>query len=109
MNFSTATGDTEDAMSYAAAFVIGAKVAPNFGLEAGVGYMKNEVDGVDGAGDREGDAITYYLQAPITLAPGVFIVPEISVFDLGDNEIKGSPDVDNGQLITYGAKFQINF
>ncbi len=109
INYSLATGDTEDATTYAVALVVGAKVAPNFGLEAGVGYLKNEVDGVDGAGDREGDAMTYYIQAPITLAPGVFVVPEISVFDLGDNETDGATDVDNGMRIAYGAKFQINF
>ena len=101
--------DTEDATTWAAAFIVGAKINPNFGLEAGVGYMKNEVDLIGTSGSMEGDAITYYFQAPITLAPGVFVVPEISIFDLGDNETTGSTTVDNGTRITYGAKFQINF
>jgi len=104
-------GDTEDAKSYAAALIAGAKFSDMVAIEAGVGYMKNEVDTV-GAGSvtQEGDAMTYYVQAPITLAPGVFIVPEITIFDLGDddNGISGGK-IDNGQVTTYGAKFQINF
>jgi hypothetical protein len=106
-----AGSDTEDATSYAAALVAGAKFSDMVAIEAGVGYMKNEVDTV-GAGSvtQEGDAMTYYVQAPITLAPGVFIVPEISIFDLGDsdNGVSGGK-IDNGQVTTYGAKFQINF
>ena len=103
--------DTEDATTFAGALAIGAKFTDMVAIEAGVGYMKNEVDVVGGTATQEGDATTYYVQLPITLAPGVFIVPEISVFDLGedDNGVAGTPNVDNGQAVYYGAKFQINF
>jgi hypothetical protein len=43
------------------------------------------------------------------MAPGVFIVPEIGRFDYGDNEVAGVPSVDQGDVMYYGAKWQINF
>lgn len=102
--------DTEDATTFAGALAIGAKFTDMLAIEAGVGYMKNERDNF-GTGTSEGDATTYYVQLPITLAPGVFIVPEVSVFDLGEDDdgVAGTPNADNGQAVYYGAKFQINF
>jgi hypothetical protein len=46
---------------------------------------------------------TYYVQSTITLAPGVFITPEIGMFD-GKEDGAG-----NFETMYYGAKWQINF
>jgi len=100
---------TEDATTYQAAVVVGAKISNALKVEGGFGYGKNQRDLVGAAGDTEVDYMSYYVQLPITLAPGVFITPEISVFDFGDTDTTGTASVDNGQAIFYGAKFQINF
>jgi len=100
--------DTEDAQSYAAALIVGANLSDMVALEGGIGYMKNEVDNAGGSGKTEGDATSYYVQATITLAPGVFVVPEVSIIDLGEDKVNGTT-TDNGQIVFYGAKLQINF
>jgi len=102
---------TEDATSYAAALAVGSKFNDMVAIEAGIGYIHSEVDDATPGSNVTGEqsCTTYYVQLPITLAPGVFIVPEISIFDLGDVKVTGDPDTDMGQVAYYGAKFQINF
>jgi len=102
---------TEDATTYAAALAIGSKFNDMVAIEAGIGYIHSEVDDPTPGSNvtAETAATTYYVQLPITLAPGVFVVPEISIFDLGDGEITGLTSADQGQVAWYGAKFQINF
>jgi len=69
-----------------------------FGLEAGYGVQQTELDQ---ANSQKLEVASYYLQAPITMAPGVIIVPEIGVIDYNEA---------NEDKITYfGAKWQINF
>ena len=104
----TTGDDTEEATTIGAALAVGAKFTSSVGIEAGVGIIQSSV--TDGAtdGDLEGDAMSYYLQVPITLAKGVFIVPEISVFDNGEDDNDGTV-TENGKLTVFGAKFQINF
>jgi len=91
----TTVQDT-DAFGYS--LVVGYTVNDMFGLEAGFGYQETELDI---AGTVTNEVNTYYVQAPITMAPGVFVVPEVGVLDYKEaNESK----------TTYiGAKWQINF
>jgi len=65
-------------------------------LEAGYGYMKTEYD--TNNADKE-DVASYYLQAPITLASGVFVIPEVGMVDYQDQD----------EIAYFGAKWQINF
>lgn len=65
-------------------------------LEAGYGYMETEYDDEDGE-----DVASYYLQAPVTLAPGVIIVPEVGMVDYQED--------DQDEITYFGAKWQINF
>ena len=74
----------------------GYKINDTFTVEAGYGFVQTELDDND---DDEG--ATYYINTTITLAPGVFVVPEVGFFD----------GKENGDLETfyYGMKWQINF
>lgn len=69
-----------------------------FGLEVGYGYVEEDYNNTTALED---EACTYYIQAPITLAPGVTVVPEIGAYDYKEN---GQQDT-----VYYGAKWQINF
>jgi hypothetical protein len=87
-----------EALGYAIA--AGFKANDMFAFEAGYGYV--EVEEMGGALD-DNEVQTYYVQSTITLAPGVFITPEIGMFD-GEEDGAG-----NFETLYYGAKWQINF
>ena len=94
--------DTNDTTTLMAALVGGLKVSDMLAFEAGLGYRK---DATDGGGPRNTAPMAIYLQSVITLAPGVFIIPEVGYYDY-DNNADGD---DAGTLIYGGAKWQINF
>ncbi len=84
--------------------VFGAMIAAGFTLndmfnfEVGYGYVATEYD-VDGS--NKDKAQSYYLNSTVTLAPGVFFVPEMGRID-GDEG--GDTETDY-----FGIKWQINF
>ncbi|MFH2061091.1 MAG: porin [Pseudomonadota bacterium] len=84
-------------------FLVSARAKFNgmFSLEAGYGKLNTELDI---AGSVEDDSKTYYLQAGITLAPGVSITPEIGCVDY-ERTTAGANDKTNYAAI----KWQINF
>jgi hypothetical protein len=97
------TDDTNDAINWSAMLVAGLNFTPQLKFEAGFGYRYDDPD-VDDV-----DEITQwetYLQSVITLAPGVFLVPEVGYYDRGDNPINGD---DQGYAWYAGAKWQIDF
>lgn len=94
--------DVEDTDSYGGAVVANYKANDMLSFELGAGYVNNESD-VSGAEDDDG--MSYYGNAVITLAPGFFIVPEVGVFDFGDDNTGAS----EGKQTYAGAKWQINF
>lgn len=77
--------------------VAGFKANDMFSFEAGYGYAETELDGAA----AEDEVATYYLQATVTLAPGVFVVPEIGIID--------GEETGDEELTYFGAKWQINF
>ncbi|MBC2695066.1 MAG: hypothetical protein HF982_07295 [Desulfobacteraceae bacterium] len=81
---------------------IGVKFSDVVCAELGCGYISFE-DDFDNAEDDE--ALAIYLQAPITLAQGVTIVPEIGRYDYKDDR----SGADQGDETYFGAKWQINF
>ncbi len=97
------TDDTNDAKSWSAMLVAGLKFSDTLKFEAGFGYRNDDADrkGVD-------DAVAWetYLQAVITLAKGVSLIPEIGYIDFGDNP---ATDADVGYRWYAGAKWQIDF
>ncbi|MEE8540297.1 MAG: hypothetical protein V3S66_01445, partial [Desulfobacterales bacterium] len=78
---------------------VGFKATDMLSFEGGFGYYLHD----EAAGDNDG--MSYYVQAVISPAPGVYIIPEIGVQDDLDDA-----GVDASTANTYfGAKWQINF
>ncbi len=76
-------------------------------LEAGGGYLRSK-----GQQDNDLGNTLYqlYLQAAMTLAPKVYLIPEIGYIDYGKERIGDSVSAtDLGDLWYAGAKWQINF
>ena len=73
-----------------------------FGVEVGYGYQQTEFDT---SGSEEDEVQSYYIQFPITLAPGVHIIPEVGVVDYEDDSAGNGED----EVTYFGAKWQINF
>lgn len=102
------TGNSvQDADRVGGALVVGFKVNDMFTLEGGYGMVNDEVkaEGVT----AKTSISTYYIQAAITLAPGVVIIPEYGLMDMGDLEVTGVADQDLGNVSYIAAKMQINF
>jgi hypothetical protein len=83
------------------------KINDMLGVEGGIAYKAQSLD-IPGT-KIERKVMAYYAQLPITLADGVFIVPEVGMYDFGDLEVTGLPDTELGSVTYFGAKWQINF
>jgi hypothetical protein len=94
--------DVKDTTSYSAMLVAGLKFTDTLTFEVGGGYLANDpdVDDVD-----KDECWTIYGQAVITMAPGVFLIPEAGYLDKMDN-FAGE---DEGYQWYAGAKWQIDF
>lgn len=97
-----AAGDVVDTDTLGWLVVCGFKVSDMLTIEGGYGAIESELD-ASGADADEG--AQYYINASITLAPGVYVVPEIGVRDFKDS----AGGADEGDLTYFGAKWQINF
>ena len=73
-------------------------------FEAGIGYRQDNASNAPGYSQKVEEVVTY-LQAMITMAPGVFLCPEVGYYWYGDN----TAGVDTGNLWYAGAKWQIDF
>jgi hypothetical protein len=83
-------------------------------LEASVGYLKSDSDDyrlADGQSvNFKNTYLEYYLQAVITMAKGVYVIPEVGFRDYGKLEGNpAEPNQDLGGLFYAGAKWQIDF
>jgi hypothetical protein len=93
--------ETVDNDSYGLLGVVNFKATDALSFEVGYGYLQHELDGAVEADDTTSG----YVNAVITFAPGVFIVPEIGMVDYGNS----STGADQGDDFYFGAKWQINF
>jgi hypothetical protein len=93
---------TDDVDSLMGALVAGFKFTDQLTFEGGFGYRD---DDPDAPGQDNDEQFSYYLQAVISLAPGVWIIPEVGYYDLKD-DINGD---DEGDFLYLGAKWQIDF
>ncbi len=89
-----------DSLGYV--IVAGMKINDTFSFEAGYGYAEGELDQ---SGSNKDDLASYYIQSTVTLANGVFFVPEIGVVD----NKKDNAGNDQSEIVYYGIKWQINF
>ena len=96
-------GDIRDNNGYGGVASIGVKINDVIGVEAGYGYVSGEDDPV--GKNHNDEAWAAYLQAPITLAQGVTVVPEIGHYDYEESDT----NADQGHESYFGAKWQINF
>jgi len=96
-------GDIRDNNGYGGVASIGVKINDVIGVEAGYGYVTGEDDPV--GKNHNDEAWAAYLQAPITLAQGVTVVPEIGHYDYEESDT----NADQGHESYFGAKWQINF
>jgi hypothetical protein len=95
--------DTNDTNTAMAALVGGIKVSDMLAFEAGFGYRH---DATDGGFQYDTSPWAAYVQSVITLAPGVYVIPEIGYYDFDDSYVNGQ---DTGDFFYAGAKWQINF
>jgi hypothetical protein len=98
-----AAGDIKDTTTMGFTLVAGFTISDMLGVEAGYGYTVNSYDST--ISSKDDPAMAYYIQMPITLADGVFIVPEVAKYDFD----KDNAEVKEGNRLYLGAKFQINF
>jgi hypothetical protein len=97
-----ANGGTNDAVSYMLGGVAGMQLTEHLKVELGAGYRN---DDPDTPGSDNDDFWQGYAQAVITLAPGVYLVPEVGYQDFMDD----ASGEDEGYDWYAGAKWQIDF
>jgi len=97
-------GNVYNAIDYQALIVPALKFTDTLRFEAGFGYRMDQVNGAPGYSQKDGSWVAY-LQAMITMAPGVFLCPEIGYIDYMDS-VSGD---DQGYKWYAGAKWQIDF
>ncbi|MDA3918520.1 MAG: hypothetical protein PF690_16315 [Deltaproteobacteria bacterium] len=90
--------DTDDNDIFGYVLVVGGKINDMFSVEAGYGSAEQELNS---STTGEDEVSAYYLNSTITLAPGVFVVPEIGMIDAEEDG--------QTELTYFGAKWQINF
>ncbi len=94
--------DVDDSTSMMAMLVAGLKFSDTVNFEVGAGYRSDEPDV---SGTDEDESWEAYGQVVLTLAPGVFLVPELGYIDFMDDTAGN----DQGSQFYAGAKWQINF
>jgi len=109
--FNPAGTDVNDMTGWGGLAVLGYKVSDMVTLEAGYGMLDYSGDNgtTVGGPDREDTNQSYYIQAKITLAPGVYMVPEIMVFDKDEYKTDAGATVEEATQTTFGIWWCINF
>jgi hypothetical protein len=95
----------KDATGFGFVAAVGYKVNDMFTLEASYGSLSTEQDT---ALDNEDDANVWGLMAKITVAPGVYIIPE---FIMQDNKdvVNDGVSTEQGDATIFGVFWMINF
>jgi len=96
--------DIANVYTLQALFVPALKFTDTLRFEAGFGYRQDNADGAPGYSQKD-ELWVAYLQAMITMAPGVYLCPEVGYYDFMDG-VDGS---DQGNQWYAGAKWQIDF
>ncbi|HSO63450.1 MAG TPA: hypothetical protein VLR50_20620 [Desulfobacterales bacterium] len=96
--------DIADVYTLQALFVPALKFTDTLRFEAGFGYRQDNADDAPGYSQKD-ELWVAYLQAMVTMAPGVYLCPEVGYYDFMDGR-NGNSD---GQQWYAGAKWQIDF
>jgi hypothetical protein len=97
--------DVEDFDTIQATLVAGLKVSDMLSFEAGAGWRYDDPDDAPSGRDNETTTWAFYGQSVISLAPGVYLVPEIGYYDYDES----ATEADLGDQWYAGAKWQIDF
>jgi hypothetical protein len=97
--------DLKDATAFGAVAALGWKVNDMFTLEGSYALLNSEVDT---ALDNEDDATVWGLMAKITMAPGVYIIPELIFQDNKDVKTNGVA-TEQGDATIFGVFWRIDF
>jgi hypothetical protein len=96
--------DIKDVYTLQALLVAALKFTDTLRFEAGFGFRQDNADGAPGFSQKDELWVTY-LQALITMAPGVYLAPEVGYYDYLDG-VNGDSQ---GYQWYVGAKWQIDF
>jgi hypothetical protein len=96
--------DIADVYTLQAMIAPALKFTDTLRFEAGFGFRQDNADGAPGFSQKDELWVTY-LQAMITMAPGVFLCPEVGYYDYMDGR-NGNAE---GNMWYAGAKWQIDF
>ena len=96
--------DTNDVDTLGGIVVAGMKVSDMLSFEGGFGYIQDDPDTPNGF-DEKTKRWSAYINSTIAMAPGVYIVPEVGMYEFGNNP----EDEDQGSQFYLGAKWQIDF
>ena len=97
--------DLKDATAWGAVAALGWKVNDMFTLEGSYAMLNSEVDT---ALDNEDDSTVWGLMAKITMAPGVYIIPELIFQDNKDVKTAGVA-TEQGDATIIGVFWRIDF
>jgi hypothetical protein len=96
--------DVADVYTLQAMIIPALKFTDTLRFEAGLGYREDNWNGAPGYSEKDKNWVGY-VQAMITLAPGVYLCPEVGYIDYMDNRAGD----DEGYKWYAGAKWQIDF
>jgi hypothetical protein len=99
-------GSVKDGTAWGAVAALGYKINDMFTVEGSYGMLSSELDT---NATNEDDSQTYGLLAKITLAPGVYVIPEFIFQDNKDITRNGGASVDQGDKTIFGVFWMINF
>jgi hypothetical protein len=92
--------------SFMTMLAIGYAATERVRFETGGGWLHNEGKGDS---DLDNDWYALYLQSVLTLAPSVYVVPEIGYLDYGKGTTESGINQELGNQWYVGAKWQIDF
>ncbi|MEJ2730490.1 MAG: hypothetical protein P8185_18645 [Deltaproteobacteria bacterium] len=96
--------DIKDMTSFQGAGILGFKFTDQLTFEGGFGYSYNDSDL---KGEDNTDVWAGYVQAVVSMAPGVWVIPEVGYYNYGE-DFNGNGK-DWGTQFYAGAKWQIDF
>jgi hypothetical protein len=96
--------DIADVYTLQALIVPALKFTDTLRFEAGLGFRQDNADGAPGFSQKD-ELWVAYVQALITMAPGVYLTPEVGYYDY----LNGVNGDSQGYQWYAGAKWQIDF